>query len=106
MSALKNYLYTERASRRHDMNIYIAKPTTGEDIESLDNTRFETAITNEIERVLPRSSYPHLYPLRVFVFDHDGTGEDDLPESLTDYERSAITNCIAIAFADPASYSA
>ena len=86
------------------ISVSIAMPTTGEDLEHLDPELFERNITAELKHI-----FPDCPRIRVNVFEHDGTGVDEIycpvPEDDEyDYFLSALADAVGDAFADETSY--
>ena len=86
------------------ISVSIAMPTTGEDLEHLEPELFERNIEAELKLM-----FPDCPRIRVNVFDHDGSGEDEIycpvPEDDEyDYFRCALANAVGDAIADESSY--
>ena len=86
------------------ISVSIAMPTTGEDLEHLDCELFEENILAELKRI-----FPDCPRIRVNVFEHNGTGVDEIysPKSDDDeydYFVCALANAVGDAFADESSY--
>ena len=86
------------------ISVSIAMPTTGESIEHLEPELFEKNITAELKYM-----FPDCPKILVNVFEHDGTGEDEIyspkpDDDEYDYFLSALADAVGEAFADEASY--
>ena len=86
------------------ISVSIAMPTTGEDLEHLDCELFKENIVAELKCI-----FPDCPRIQVNVFEHNGTGVDEIysPKSDDDeydYFVCALANAVGDAFADESSY--
>lgn len=83
------------------LKLFIAMPTDGEGIETLDADKFADNIAKNVKAVMDDDVV-----VTVEVFNHDGTGESYLRRS-KDVEATLddFADEIANAFCDPTSYN-
>ena len=86
------------------ISVSIAMPTTGEDLEHLEPELFERNIEAELKLM-----FPDCPKILVNVFEHDGTGVDEIyspkpDDDEYDYFLSALADAVGEAFADESSY--
>lgn len=86
------------------ISVSIPMPHEGEDIEHLDRLLFEDNIKAELRKTYPEAK------IYINVFEHDGTGTDEIyspSEDDEDYDQfvSILTDAVAAAFCDEASYT-
>lgn len=83
------------------LKLFIAMPTEGEGIESLDADKFADNIAKNVKAVMDDD-----VTVTVEVFSHDGTGESYIRRSKdVDVTLDDFTDEIAEAFCDPTSYN-